>query len=82
MWGYNKPARFRLFSSSERAGDRMGDLCPVEGLAELPPIFTVLRLEGTSRDQVLVFAQDMRTGKGRPGARVLVADGDKGLETS
>ncbi len=28
----------------------------------------------TSRDQVLVFAQDMKTGKGRAGARVLVAD--------
>ncbi len=26
----------------------------------------------TSREQVLVFAQDMKTGKGRPGARVLV----------
>ena len=26
-----------------------------------------------SRDQVLVFAQDMVTGKGRAGARVLVA---------
>ena len=29
----------------------------------------------TSREQVLVFAQDMKTGKGRAGARVLVADG-------
>ena len=29
----------------------------------------------TSRDQVLVFAQDMKTGKGPAGARVLVADG-------
>jgi len=29
----------------------------------------------TSRDQVLVFAQDMATGKGRPDARVLVSDG-------
>ncbi|HEY2157361.1 MAG TPA: tetratricopeptide repeat protein, partial [Isosphaeraceae bacterium] len=28
-----------------------------------------------SRDQLLVFAQDMKTGKGRPRARVLVADG-------
>ncbi len=28
-----------------------------------------------SRDQVLVFAQDMRTGRGRKGAKVLVADG-------
>ena len=31
----------------------------------------------TSREQVLVFAQDMKTGKGRPGARVLVAEGDE-----
>jgi alpha-2-macroglobulin len=29
----------------------------------------------TSRDQILVFAQDMKTGQGRPGARVLVSDG-------
>jgi tetratricopeptide (TPR) repeat protein len=28
----------------------------------------------TSRDQVLVFAQDMKTGQGRAGARVLIAD--------
>jgi alpha-2-macroglobulin len=28
-----------------------------------------------SREQVLVFAQDMKTGKGRKGARVLIADG-------
>ena len=32
----------------------------------------------TSRDQILVFAQDMKTGKGRAGARVLVAD-DEGV---
>ncbi len=31
----------------------------------------------TSRDQLLVFAQDMKTGKGRPGARVLVAQGEE-----
>lgn len=31
----------------------------------------------TSRDQVLVFAQDAKTGKGRPGARVLFADDDR-----
>ena len=30
----------------------------------------------TSREQVLVFAQDMKTGQGRKGARVLIADGD------
>ncbi len=29
----------------------------------------------TSRDQVLVFAQDMKTGRGRPNARVLVSQG-------
>ncbi len=28
-----------------------------------------------SREQLLVFAQDMKTGKGRPNARVLVSDG-------
>jgi tetratricopeptide (TPR) repeat protein len=30
-----------------------------------------------SRDQLLLFAQDMKTGSGRPNARVLVASGDK-----
>ena len=29
----------------------------------------------TSRDQLLVFAQDMKTGKGRAGVRVLVSEG-------
>ncbi len=28
-----------------------------------------------SRDQILAFAQDMKTGRGRPGARLIVADG-------
>jgi actin-like ATPase involved in cell morphogenesis len=49
----NRPARFRLFSSSQRKGDRVGDHVPLAGLSELPPIFTALRLEGTSRDQTL-----------------------------
>jgi tetratricopeptide (TPR) repeat protein len=31
----------------------------------------------TSREQLLVFAQDMKTGRGRAGARVLVADGQQ-----
>ena len=31
----------------------------------------------TSREQFLVFAQDMKTGRGRAGARVLVADGQR-----
>lgn len=31
----------------------------------------------TSRDQILVFAQDMKTGKGRANARVLVAEGEE-----
>lgn len=31
----------------------------------------------TSNEQVLVFAQDMTTGKGRPNARVLVTDGQE-----
>jgi uncharacterized protein YfaS (alpha-2-macroglobulin family)/tetratricopeptide (TPR) repeat protein len=30
-----------------------------------------------SRDQVLVFAEDMKTGRGRAGARVLVSDGER-----
>jgi uncharacterized protein YfaS (alpha-2-macroglobulin family)/tetratricopeptide (TPR) repeat protein len=32
-----------------------------------------------SREQVLVFAQDMTSGKGRAGARVLIAEGDEVL---
>ncbi|HEX4753996.1 MAG TPA: MG2 domain-containing protein, partial [Solirubrobacterales bacterium] len=31
----------------------------------------------TSREQLLVYAQDMKTGKGRANARVLVSDGSK-----
>ncbi len=31
----------------------------------------------TSREQVLVFAQDMKTGKARPAARVLIAQADQ-----
>jgi uncharacterized protein YfaS (alpha-2-macroglobulin family)/TolA-binding protein len=31
----------------------------------------------TSREQLLVFAQDMKTGKGRSNARVLVSEGDQ-----
>ncbi|MFO0952539.1 MAG: tetratricopeptide repeat protein [Isosphaeraceae bacterium] len=31
----------------------------------------------SSRDQLLVFVQDMKSGKGRPDARVLVAQGDE-----
>ena len=31
----------------------------------------------SSREQLLVFAQDMKTGRGRAGARVLVADGQQ-----
>ena len=31
----------------------------------------------TSRDQILVFAQDMKTGNGRANARVLVSQGDE-----
>jgi molecular chaperone DnaK (HSP70) len=49
----NRPARFRLFSSTERTGDRTGDLVATAGLVELPPIFTALRLGGTSRDQAM-----------------------------
>ncbi len=30
-----------------------------------------------SRDQLLLFAQDMKTGEGRPNARILVSDGEK-----
>lgn len=41
----NRPVRFRLFSSSQREGDRPGDVLqlPAGELVELPPLYTVLR---------------------------------------
>ncbi|HUS68034.1 MAG TPA: hypothetical protein VMZ28_26055, partial [Kofleriaceae bacterium] len=51
----NRPVRFRLFSSSERTGDRAGQLLvvPADALAELPPIYTVLRFVRSSQDVAL-----------------------------
>jgi hypothetical protein len=51
----NRPVRFRLFSSSDRIGDRAGDLLtlPGDALAELPPIYTVLRFARSSQDVAL-----------------------------
>ncbi|HZS39188.1 MAG TPA: Hsp70 family protein [Polyangia bacterium] len=51
----NRPVRFRLFSSSDRVGDRAGDLLtvPADALAELPPIYTVLRFTRSSHDTAL-----------------------------
>jgi len=48
----NRPVRFRLFSSSEREGDRAGQLqtLPADALAELPPIYTVLRFARSSQE--------------------------------
>jgi molecular chaperone DnaK (HSP70) len=48
----NRPVRFRLFSSSERVGDRAGELLtlPADALAELPPIYTVLRFQRSSQE--------------------------------
>jgi molecular chaperone DnaK (HSP70) len=48
----NRPARFKLFTSTQRS-DATGDIVPIDGLSELPPIFTALRLEGTSKDAQL-----------------------------
>jgi molecular chaperone DnaK (HSP70) len=51
----NRPVRFRLFSSSDRVGDRSGQLLtlPNDALAELPPIYTVLRFQRSSQDTAL-----------------------------
>jgi molecular chaperone DnaK (HSP70) len=51
----NRPVRFRLFSSSERQGDKPGALLTVaEGeLAEQEPIYTVLRFTRSSQDVAL-----------------------------
>lgn len=40
----NRPARFRLLSSSTRIGDQPGDLLDApDGLSELPPLYTLVR---------------------------------------
>ena len=51
----NKPVRFRLFSSSDRVGDQPGAVLtlPADALAELPPIYTVLRFARSSHDTAL-----------------------------
>jgi molecular chaperone DnaK (HSP70) len=48
----NRPVRFRLFSSSERVGDEAGQLLtlPESELAEMPPIYTVLRFSRSSQE--------------------------------
>jgi molecular chaperone DnaK (HSP70) len=51
----NQPVRFRLFSSSDRTGDQPGDVhtLAADALAELPPIYTVLRFARSSHDTAL-----------------------------
>src|SRR5262249_21805927 len=51
----NRPVRFRLFSSSDRVGDRPGQLLtlPADALAELPPMYTVLRFARSSHETAL-----------------------------
>ncbi len=51
----NRPVRFRLFSSSDRVGDRAGQLLtlPPDALAELPPMYTVLRFTRSSQEAAL-----------------------------
>jgi molecular chaperone DnaK (HSP70) len=48
----NRPVRFRLFSSSDRLGDRADQLLtlPADALAEMPPIYTVLRFARSSQE--------------------------------
>jgi molecular chaperone DnaK (HSP70) len=51
----NRPVRFRLFSSSDRVGDAAGQLLtvPADALAELPPMYTVLRFARSSQETAL-----------------------------
>jgi molecular chaperone DnaK (HSP70) len=51
----NRPVRFRLFSSSDRVGDRAGQLLTLapDALAELPPMYTVLRFVRSSQEAAL-----------------------------
>ena len=51
----NRPVRFRLFTSSDRVGDRAGQLLtlPPDALAELPPMYTVLRFQRSSHEAAL-----------------------------
>ncbi|MCA1663994.1 MAG: molecular chaperone DnaK, partial [Myxococcales bacterium] len=51
----NRPVRFRLFTSSDRVGDRAGQLLtlPPDALAELPPMYTVLRFVRSSQEAAL-----------------------------
>ena len=51
----NRPVRFRLFSSSDRVGDRAGALLtlPADALVELPPMYTVLRFARSSHEAAL-----------------------------
>jgi hypothetical protein len=63
----NRPVRFRLFSSSDRVGDRAGALLtlPADALKELEPIYTVLRFSRTSQDAALsVYLRTRRTELG------------------
>ncbi len=57
----NRPVRFRLFSSSEREGDRAGDLVTVgaDALAETEPLYTVLRFARSSQDVALKVALEV-----------------------
>jgi molecular chaperone DnaK (HSP70) len=51
----NRPVRFRLFSSSDRSGDRPGQLLtlPADALSEQEPIYTVLRFPRSKQDLAL-----------------------------
>ncbi len=39
----NRPVSFKLYSSTTRKGDRLGDLVDCQGLHSLPPLVTVLK---------------------------------------
>jgi molecular chaperone DnaK (HSP70) len=57
----NRPVRFRLYSSSERAGDKTGDLVtlPADTLTEQAPLYTVLRFARSSQDVALKVALEV-----------------------
>lgn len=58
----NRPVRFRLFSSTQREGDRPGDVVASSSdeLSELPPLYTVLRHPRTSQERPIAVSLGAR----------------------
>jgi molecular chaperone DnaK (HSP70) len=58
----NRPASFRLYSSSARADQPGHEVVPDEQIVELPPLVTVLRAPGRSEARVRVRARLTEVG--------------------